>query len=174
MSDFLQLHVERKFLNPMTMLKVLGLSISIISVSMRTESQHRSFLDLATVAHVDYTMRGAGLSSVPNILGLKERSATSCNALDRTRTFVKECSVYFGQCSLHSVLRIHEVLSHYSTHYSVHSHMFFSWQVNGSDGMYKYEEIILERVSIKSFFPLLTCHCLTYSLRTGWFLPTRW
>lgn len=23
----------------------------------------------------------------------------------------------------------------------------FSWQVNGSDGMYKYEEIILERVS---------------------------
>lgn len=34
--------------------------------------------------------------------------------------------------------------------FAVSSHMFLSWQVNGSDGMYKYEEIILERVSFTS------------------------
>lgn len=96
---------------------------------------------------------GAGSSSVPNVLGLKERSATSCKASDMTRTFGKECSVHFGQCSLRSGTRDHEVFSHHSVllfPFAVHSHMFFSWQVNGSDGMYKYEEIILERVSFKS------------------------
>lgn len=30
---------------------------------------------------------------------------------------------------------------------------FLSWQVNGSDGMYKYEEIILERVSFTISLP---------------------
>lgn len=36
--------------------------------------------------------------------------------------------------------------------FAVHSRklLFLSFQVNGSDGMYKYEEIILERVSFKS------------------------
>lgn len=84
---------------------------------------------------------------------LRSQSASSCKASDMTRTFVKECSVYSGQCSLGSVMRIHEVISHYSAllfPFAVHSHMFSSWQVNGSDGMYKYEEIILERVSFKS------------------------
>lgn len=35
--------------------------------------------------------------------------------------------------------------------FAVHSQklLFLSLQVNGSDGMYKYEEIILERVSFK-------------------------
>lgn len=68
------------------------------------------------------------------------------------RTRVQECSVYFVQCSLCPVMRIPATL-HYSMlllPFAVCSHMFLSWQVNGSDGMYKYEEIILERVSFTS------------------------
>lgn len=68
------------------------------------------------------------------------------------RTHVKEFSVYFVQCSLSSVMRTPGTL-HYSMlllPFAVSSHMFLSWQVNGSDGMYKYEEIILERVSFTS------------------------
>lgn len=72
------------------------------------------------------------------------------------------CAVYFVHFPMFSVLShvytcLPELFSYFSMLLfadAVHSQklLFLSLQVNGSDGMYKYEEIILERVSFKSLY----------------------
>lgn len=48
--------------------------------------------------------------------------------------------------------------------------LFLSLQVNGSDGMYKYEEIILERVSFKSLYltVLSSFNVLLFDVSSWW------
>lgn len=153
MSDFLQLHMEREFSNPMTICwRRWVFSISIISVSTGTESQHRSF--------VNRYGSPSGLQGERSWLELCPRRLRSqraeCYKLQSFRHDQNICKrVFCVLWSMPSALR-HAYSSSVLTLFyllfpsAVHSHMFFSWQVNGSDGMYKYEEIILERVSFKS------------------------
>lgn len=71
-------------------------------------------------------------------------------------------SVYFIHSPMFSVLsHVYSCLTELFSHFSVllfpfavdsHKLLFLLLQVNGSDGMYKYEEIILERVSFKSLY----------------------
>lgn len=70
-----------------------------------------------------------------------------------------------------------ELFSHFSMlffAFAAHSQklLFLSFQVNGSDGMYKYEEIILERVSFKSLY-LSFFFSLTFNMFLFW-VSSRW
>lgn len=89
------------------------------------------------------------------------------------------CSVYFVHSPMFSALtRAYSCLTQQFSHFpmilfpfAVHSQrlLFLSFQVNGSDGMYKYEEIILERVSFKSLCltVLSTFNMLLFDVSSG-------